>query len=117
MRFEVDFYETEAGEKPMAEFMKALKSDQPKLFRLLTAGLEKLRDRDNHTEPRTRAVDGYSDIYELRVGGTNIARAFFFFRKGQQIIVTNGYVKKKRKLDKEEASRAMRYKEDWEARN
>jgi len=42
------------------------------------------------------------------VGKTNIARVFFF-QPGQEIIVTNGYVKKRQKLDQDELQRAQRH--------
>jgi len=50
------------------------------------------------------------------VGHANIARAFFFFQRGQAIIVTNGYVKKRQKVDPAELQKARDYKRDWEAR-
>ena len=62
------------------------------------------------------AVDDTNGIFELRLGKTNIARASFFFQPGQEIIVTNGYVKKRQKLDQGELQRALRYKDDWEGR-
>jgi hypothetical protein len=56
-------------------------------------------------------------LFELRVGGANIARVFFFFRPGQEITCTNGYVKKSQRLDPQEVARAARYRIDWEARH
>jgi len=61
-------------------------------------------------------VDAEHGILELRVGSANIARAFFFFRQGQRIVVTHGYVKKRQKVDPRELERARRYKQDWEGR-
>jgi hypothetical protein len=55
-------------------------------------------------------------ILELRVGNRDIARVFFF-QPGQQIICTNGYVKKSQKLDPRELARARRYKADWEQKH
>ena len=56
------------------------------------------------------------DIFELRIGDKNIAHVFFFFRQGQEIIMTNGYVKKQQKVDTGELERARTYKKDWEER-
>lgn len=100
----------------MGQFMKDLKQQQPELHDLLAAGLQKLRNRANHRAPLTEKVDQNNDIYELRVGGRNIARAFFFFRRGQEIIVTNGYVKKSQKVDLQELRIAQQRKADWERR-
>ena len=75
-----------------------------------------MSDRANHGPPLTEQVDRENDILELRVGHKNIARAFFFFQRGREIIVTNGYVKKGQKLDRLELKRAQEFKKDWEER-
>jgi phage-related protein len=116
VEFAVEYYRTVDGEAPIQEFLEALRATDPVLERLLAAGLKKLRNGSLHGPPFTKQVDKADDIFELRVGGANIARAFFFFRRGQKIVVTNGYVKKSRKVDAAELERARRYKRDWEAR-
>lgn len=116
MEFKVNFYSARNGTKPMGTFLKDLKQKQPELHDLLAAGLLKLRSRASHKPPLTMLVDEDNDIFELRVGRKDIARAFFFFRKGQEIIVTNGYVKKRQKVDPRELKIAQTYKADWERR-
>lgn len=116
MNFAVLFYRTRNDDCPMVAFLDRLRLQQPELHKLLIAGLEKLRNSERHGLPLTRQVDARHKIYEVRVGGANIARAFFYFRHGQQIIVTNGYVKKTAKVDVGELDTAIRYKTDWEAR-
>lgn len=54
-------------------------------------------------------------MFELRVGRTDIARVFF--QPNQEIVCTNGYVKKSQKVDPGELARAERYKADWERRH
>lgn len=100
----------------MAGFLHDVQATEPVLYKLLVAGIKKLEQSDFHGPPFTELVDKDNHIFELRVGHTNIARAFFFFRRGQEIIVTNGYVKKKQKLDSGELQKAQIYKRDWEAR-
>jgi phage-related protein len=78
--------------------------------------LRKLKYRENHGRPLTASVRGTISIMELRVGRTDIARVFFFFRPNQDIVCTNGYVKKSQKLDPGEIARAERYQKDWERR-
>lgn len=56
-------------------------------------------------------------MLELRVGRDQIARVFFFFRPNQEIVCTNGYVKKRQQLDLNELAKAERYKADWEQRH
>ena len=117
MDFWVRFYETEDGHTPVVEFLESLRGKQDPLHKLVLAGLAKLRQRQYHGPPLTAQVEGSDDIFELRVGGTDIARVFFFFRPGQEIVCTNGYVKKRQKLDRHELARAERYRADWEARH
>jgi phage-related protein len=117
MRFRVRFYETVAGDKPLAEFLRSLETEHPVLHHLLNNGIKKLELRQHHRPPRTERVAGTEGLYELRVGRTDIARVFFFFRPGQEIVCTSGYVKKSQRLDSGEIERALRYQADWEARN
>jgi phage-related protein len=116
VQFIVRFYEDVAESKPVLDFLSELKTKEPILHKLLIAGIRKLGDSERHGPPLTALVDRDHDILELRVGSTNIARVFFFFRKGQEIILTNGYVKKQQKVDTTELKKAQGYKKDWEAR-
>lgn len=116
MRYEVRFYETGSGEKPVANFIKELRKNHPHLYASVTAGLKKIERREYHSPPLTELVDPEHDIFELRVGRKNIARVFFFFQPGQVIIPTNGYVKKRQKLDPGKLQLARDYKKDWEER-
>ena len=54
-------------------------------------------------------------LYEIRVKqGSNIYRIFFFFDKGNIIIVTSGFQKKSQKTPKSEIEKAIRIKEEYE---
>jgi phage-related protein len=117
VEYRIVFYATEAGEKPMLAFLESLRGRNDVLHKLVTAGLLKLKHRDNHGPPLTAAVHSATSLYELRVGRTDIARVFFFFRPGQEVVCTHGYVKKAQKLDPAEIARAERYKADWEQRH
>jgi phage-related protein len=116
VQFTVRFYLDKSNTKPILAFLNELRTKEPVLHKLLVAGIKKIEQSERHGPPLTELVDSQYDIFELRVGSTNIARAFFFFRKGQEIIVTNGYVKKQQKVDKNELKQAQDYKKDWEAR-
>ena len=116
MQFTVRFYEDDAHNKPILDFLNKLRTNEPILHKLVIAGIKKLGDSAYHGPPLTELVDSQNDIFELRVGNTNIARVFFFFRKGQEIIVTNGYVKKQQKVDVAELKKAQNYKKDWEGK-
>jgi len=116
VEFRVRFYETVEGTKPLVGFLESLRARQPMLHKLVVAGPGKLRQRENHGPPLTSAIAGTSGILELRVGSTDIARVFFFYRPGGEIVCTNGYVKKSQKVDPRELAHAERFKADWEER-
>jgi hypothetical protein len=117
MEYRVTFYQTEDGHKPVVTLLETLRVGNPLLHKLLTAGLRKLKQRANHGEPLTKPISESMGILELRVGHTDIARVFFFFQPNQEIVCTNGYVKKSQKLDQGELAKAERYKIDWEQRH
>ncbi|HLZ56262.1 MAG TPA: type II toxin-antitoxin system RelE/ParE family toxin [Ktedonosporobacter sp.] len=117
MQFSVSFYYDTDGNKPVAAFLKDLRNRDSKLYKLTVAGIKKIEMSERHGTPLTELVDPKHAIFELRIGNTNIARVFFFFRQGQEIIMTNGYVKKQQKVDTGELERARKYKKDWEERH
>lgn len=116
MEFSVLFYATQSGDQPIVEFLDELEQQTPTLRNLVIGGIRKLKNRSYHRPPLTELVDSKDHIYELRVGDANIARVFFFFQRGQEIILTNGYIKKRQKLDAGKLALARQYKKDWEAR-
>jgi phage-related protein len=116
MQFSVRFYYDADGYKPIFTFLENLRKQDSILHKLVVAGIKKLETSERHGPPLTQLVDQKHDLFELRIGDKNIARVFFFFRQGREIIVTNGYVKKKQKADMGELERARTYKKDWEKR-
>jgi hypothetical protein len=116
MQFSVRFYYDADGNKPVLAFLEGLRKRDPILHKLVVAGIKKLEMSERHGPPLTQLVDQKYDIFELRIGDKNIARVFFFFRQGREIILANGYVKKRQKVDTGELERARIYKSDWEQR-
>jgi hypothetical protein len=118
VEFVVRFYtlDDEGMHCPIVSFLEQLRRTDPILHKLLVVGLKKLEQREFHGETLTRLVDENDDIFEVRIGRTQIARAFFFFRRGREIIVTNGHVKKQMKADPRALTLARKYKRDWETR-
>jgi hypothetical protein len=116
VEYSVVFFATEEGEKPVFEFLESLRRTNNVLHKLVTAGLLKLKHRDNHGAPLTAPISGAPGLFELRVGRADIARVFFFFRSNREIVCTSGYVKKSTRLDPGEITRAQHYKADWERR-
>jgi len=116
VEYRVTFYRTANGDKPLGAWLNDLKQQQPMLADLVRAGLDKLRDSAQHKPKLVELVDRNRRIYEMRVGNANIARVFFF-REGDQVIATNGYVKRRNQLDQGELERARRYQDEWKERN
>ncbi len=116
MQFSVIFYTDSAGAKPLVGFLEEIRARQPVLHRQIVQAIKRIESSDVHGPPLTELIDPTHDIYELRVGRTDIARVFFFFQPGRWMVLTNGYVKKAQKLDPRELERARRYKADWESR-
>ena len=117
MQCSVRFYADAEGNKPVVTFLEDLRRKNSILHKLVVAGVKKIEMSERHGPPLTELVDKKNNIFELRVGGKDIARVFFFFQQGQEIILTNGYVKKQQKVDKSELERARRYQADWQARH
>jgi len=117
VEFSVRFYETIDGEKPLVGFINDLRLQHPDLHKQLLAGIKALQKSERHKMPLTRLVDAEDRIFELRVGKTNIARAFFFYTGGQVVLLTHGYVKKSQKADEGEIRAARQAKHDWEGRH
>ncbi len=114
MDFSVEFYETEAGTCPVREFLDELKSSNPDDFAAVVAGLAKLRNRQYHREPLSKALkDG---LYELRhVGKLNI-RVLWFFVKNRRIIAVHGIRNKGRAIPERDMVTAQERMRDWLSR-
>jgi phage-related protein len=88
MDFTVEYYETAAGRCPLREFLDELKTSDPDDFAAVFAGLAKLRSRQAHREPLTKAPgDG---LFELRHVGKLNTQVLWFFMKGRRIVAVHG---------------------------
>lgn len=102
MAYPITFYKGSDGSRPVVDWLEVLRKSEPILEKLVVSGLEKLRKSERYGPPLTKGIDDTNGLFELRVGKTNTARVFFFFQSSQEIVVTNGYVKKRQKLDQGE---------------
>ena len=66
MDFVIEFYETATGSCPVREFLDELKASDPDDFAAVIAGLAKLRNRQYHREPLSKALG--DSLFELRPG-------------------------------------------------
>jgi phage-related protein len=88
MDFSVAFYEMGGGRCPVQEFLDEFKRTDPGDFAAVLAGLAKLRNRQYHREPLSRALGG--GLFELRHVGKLNTRVLWFFAKGRRIIAVHG---------------------------
>ena len=110
MQFELEFYETETGEKPVEAFLLSL---DIKMRAKMTRMMELLEEKGTELRrPYTAPLD--DGIFELRCQQTgNITRALFFFYLQGKIIVTNGFTKKTPKTPPREISLAKKRRKDY----
>lgn len=101
----VDFYVTEAGDEPVAEFLRSL--DQRTQVRF-DWSIEQLRLRNIQArEPLVKHLEG--KLWELRrERGTNIYRMLYVLLSNRRILFLHGFQKRTRKTPRGEIEIAMR---------
>ena len=62
MEFKVEFYETASGKCPVKDFLEELKRTDVDDYTAVVAGLAKLRNRQYHRPPLSKALD--EGLYE-----------------------------------------------------
>ena len=88
MEFTLEFYESANGRLPVQEFLLELKASDPGDFAAVAAGLAKLRNRQCHRDPLSKALGG--GLFELRPVGKLNTRVMWFFVSGRRIIAVHG---------------------------
>ena len=115
--WQIEFYQTKSKKVPIEAFLDSI--EDMKLRAKMIRELELLEQFGNELkQPHTKPIkDKRGSLFELRAKqSSNIARVFFFFIKGNAIVVTNGIVKKQSKTPKSAIDLAFRYKLDYEKR-
>ena len=110
--FEIEFYETIEGRKPVAEFLVELEFKNVTLRNRIAEGINKLKNSAYHREPLSKFIG--EGLYELRVSA---GRVIYFFRKGRKIILLHGFIKKKQKTPLKELSIAKERMKDYTKRH
>jgi phage-related protein len=107
-RFQVEFYFTEAGEIPAKEYLEDVSLD----VRVKLAALVKYIAEQGKIFDITkfRLVDAKEKIFEFK---PLQYRFFNFFYEGRKIIITNGYMKKSKKVSRKDLERARDIKKDY----
>jgi phage-related protein len=115
MDFSVEFYETAAGACPVQDFLDEMKASDPDDFAAVIAGLAKLRQRQYHREPLSKALGG--GLLELRHVGKLNTRVLWFFMKGRRIVAVHAIRNKGQAIAERDLHTARERKRDWQERN
>jgi len=114
MEFTVEFYESDAGRCPVREFLDELKQSDPVDHAAVLRGLAKLRNRQYHREPLSKALgDG---LFELRHVGKLNTRVMWFFVKDRRIIAVRGIRNKGQAIPARDLDTARERMRDWQER-
>jgi len=111
MDFTVEFYVTESGACPVRDFLDGLKASDPDDFAAVIAGLAKLRNRQYHREPLSKALG--KGLYELRHVGKLNTRVLWFFVKDRRIVAVHGIRNKGRAIPERDMATARERMADW----
>lgn len=114
MEFSVEFYETVEGWAPVQEFLDELKQSDTGDHAAVLAGLAKLRNRQYHREPLSKALGG--GLFELRHVGKLNTRVLWFFMKGRRIIAVHGIRNKGQAIPARDLNTAHARMRDWQER-
>lgn len=115
MKFSVEFYMSEAGRCPVREFLDELKASDPEDFAAVLAGLAKLRNRQYHRVPLSKAIG--DDLFELRHVGKLNTRVLYFFMRGRRIVAAHGIRNKGRDIPARDRRIAIERMRDWLVRH
>jgi phage-related protein len=114
MEYTVEFYDTGTGKCPVREFLDGLKASDPGDFAAVMAGLAKLRSRQYHREPLSKALgDG---LFELRHVGKLNTRVFWFFMKQRKIVLVHGIRNKGGAIPARDLATTRARMRDWQGR-
>src|SRR5438874_13454861 len=114
MEFTVEFYETSDGRCPVRDFLDELKASDPNDFATVMAGIAKLRNRQYHREPLSKAL-GHG-LFELRHVGKLNTRILWFFMKGRRIVAVHGIRNKGQAIPARDLDIARERMRDWQER-
>ena len=106
----VIFYRTSNGKCFLEEFLNLL---PVKVAQKVVWVLKLIEDLDRIPAIYFSKMTGTDDIWECRIKqGSNIYRIFAFW-KGNEIILTHGFIKKTQKTPRNEIEKAENYKKDY----
>ncbi len=114
MDFSVEFFTSASGRSPVQEFLDELKHSDAGAHAAVLRALAKLRDRQYHREPLSKALgDG---LFELRHVGKLNTRVLWFFVKDRRIIAVHGIRNKGQAIPARDLDTAHERMRDWQER-
>ena len=106
----VIFYKTANGKCPVEEFLDSLPG---KVVQKVVWVLKLLEDLEFIPAIYFSKMSGTDDIWECRIKqGSNIYRIFSFW-KGNEIVLTHGFIKKTQKTPRSEIEKAENFKKEY----
>lgn len=111
MEFSIELYTTEAGKCPVREFLDELKETDPDDLAAVMAGLARLRNRQYHRPPLSKAIG--TRLFELRHVGKLNTRVLYFFMKGCRIVAVHGIRNKGQDISARDRQTAEERMQDW----
>ena len=114
MDFTVEFFVSASGRSPVREFLDELKQSDPSDHASVMRGLAKLRSRQYHREPLSKALG--EGLFELRHVGKLNTRVLWFFVKGRRIVAVHGIRNKGQAIPAREREIAKDRMRDWQER-
>ena len=115
MEFTIEFYENPSGRCPVEKFLDELKGSDPDDFAAVIAGLARLRTRQYHRPPLSKAIG--DDLFEMRHIGKLNTRMLYFFMRGRRIVIVHGIRNKDKKIPSRHRKVALERKREWLERN
>lgn len=98
----------------MQDFLEDLKVTDPDDFAAVIAGLAKLRNRQYHREPLSKALG--NGLFEMRHVGKLNTRIIWFFMKNRRIVALHGIRNKGQAIPARDLDTARERMRDWRRR-
>jgi phage-related protein len=114
MEFSVEFYVSRSGAIPVQQFLDKLKQTDPDNHAAVVHGLAKLRNRQYHREPLSKALG--EGLFELRHVGKLNTRIIWFFMKHRRVIALHGIRNKGQSIPARDLDTARERMRDWRER-
>jgi hypothetical protein len=115
MEFSLEFYESKSGRCPVMELLNELKASDAADFAAVMAGLARLRSRECHRLPLSKALgDG---LFELRHVGKLNTRLLWFFTRDRRIVLVHGIRNKGQAISTRDLETAFERRRKWQKTN